>query len=190
MSIIEHLLDNVKKLNVDEVRYEEKRLELKEEQLLKRVEEYELDKDRLFRRGASCKSLTLRRIYARKFEDLTRRIRDGEQDLLKLGKQLRLLNRLRLLFERKSDNVVSNILKRLSESQLNEIISMIERSDIKEGEFLEKVDTMFGITDKTSEAEELGEEGKEVMKLWERIDQGKLKVEYGLSHKQKGLEKT
>jgi hypothetical protein len=181
MSIVEKLFKRKKNLSLDEVRIEEKRMELKESQIVKKLEGLDRQKEEIFKNGAQTKSKALRRIYARKFEEATKVMQLEERELIQISKEIRLLSRIRMVLER-SQKTTSAIplLERLNESQVHELMKLIDTDTVKEAEFMEKVDLMLGLTEREEATGEMGEEGMEVMKVWEQMDDGQSDFEEGL----------
>jgi hypothetical protein len=181
-----------KKLTLEEVRVEEKRLELRENQLVKKMERLDVEKNDLFKKGAETKSRALRQIYARKFEEATKRGQLEELELSRLGKEIRVVGRIRMVLERqqKAPSAMP-LLERLDETQLHELMKLVDTAELKDAEFMEKVDVLLGITEREPEEVEgaLGEEGLEVMKVWEEMDKGEFQFEEGLRQASKVVEK-
>lgn len=75
-------------LSTDDLRREEHRLRIREEQLVARLQQVLADKEEAFARGAENRSLSLRRILARKFAAGAAEQTTLERDLLRLGKDL------------------------------------------------------------------------------------------------------
>lgn len=190
MSIIEKLFRRRKNLSLDEVRIEEKRLELKENQIVKKLESLDRDKGEIFKRGAETKSKALRRIYARKFEEATKVMQLEERELIQISKEIRLLSRIRMVLERsqKTRSAIP-LLERLNENQIHELMKLIDTDTVKEAEFMEKVDLMLGLTEREEVTGEMGEEGMEVMKVWERMDDGQSDFEEGLKQATRAVTK-
>jgi hypothetical protein len=192
VNILERIFNRKKKLTLEEVRIEEKRLELRESQLVKKLEAMEKDKNALFRKGAECKSRALRQIYARKFEESTKRGQLEERELLRLGKEIRVVGRIRMVLERQNKTPSAMpLIERMDESQLHELMKLIDTADLKEAEFMDKVDVLLGVTEREAEpvTDHLGEEGMEVMKVWEEMDKGEFEFEEGLKAATKAAEK-
>lgn len=190
-TILEKLFKKKKKITLEEVRIEEKRLEIRENQLVKKLESTERRKNDLFRKGAETKTRALRRIYARKFEEATKQGQMEERELLRLGKELRVLSRLRMLLERRSrTSRTASLLERLDDSQLRELARLVDSQDLPDAEFDEKVDMVLGLTEQEPEevTEGLGEEALEVMKVWEEMDRGQFEFEEGLRTASRAVE--
>jgi hypothetical protein len=192
-NLVDKLFQRKKKLTLEEVRIEEKRLELRETQAVKKLEQMERTKQDLFRKGAEIKSRALRQIYARKFEELAKRGQMEERELARLGKEIRVVGRIRMVLERQARQPSAvPLIERMDESQLHELMKLIDTADLKDAEFMEKVDVLLGITDREPEAvtETLGSEGLEVLKVWEEMDKGEFEFEEGLKQASKAVEKA
>lgn len=180
MAIIESLFKMIKsnKLKTEEVSIEQKRLEVQERKLLNEIERMEGEKNELFKKGADSKSQHLRRVYARKFDEKGKQILMKERQLFMLEKELTVIGRLKMALDA-NKKTTSSLLRSLSESSLRDIQMLIEKDNIKQEEFVERLDTMLGLTDSLGEATLEGE-GAEVMKIWEKMDQGQIDVEEAL----------
>lgn len=186
------LFQRKKKLTLEEVRVEEKRLELRESQAVKKLEKLERDKHDLFRKGAEIKSRALRQIYARKFEEIARQVQLEERELARLGKEIRVVGRIRMVLERQSRQPAAiPLIERMDESQLHELMKLIDSADLKDAEFMEKVDVLLGITERAPDAvtDTLGSEGMEVLKVWEEMDRGEFEFEEGLRQASRVVQK-
>lgn len=71
----------------EDLRREEHRFRIREEQLVARLQQLVTDKEEAFRVGAENRSLALRRILARKFASAAGEQATVERDLLRLGKE-------------------------------------------------------------------------------------------------------
>ena len=78
----------VQDLTADDLRREEHRLRIREEQAVARLQQLVSEKEEAFRRGAEDRSVALRRILARKFAAAASEQATVERDLLRLGKDL------------------------------------------------------------------------------------------------------
>lgn len=75
-------------LSGEDLKREEHRLKIREEQLVARLQQVLTDKEAAFRVGAENRSLSLRRILARRFAGASTEQDQLERDLLRLGKDL------------------------------------------------------------------------------------------------------
>ena len=103
MSILGTIFTKGKKgltsLGLEEIRVEEKRLEIRENQHLRQIEKYDKLREEVFHQGAKNKSPARRRIYARRFGDYSQRIGMIERELSRVVKELMTLTRVRGILE-------------------------------------------------------------------------------------------
>lgn len=170
----------ITEIPIEEIRLEERRKEVRENQLIAQVEKMDKEKEEIFREGAKCKSAERRKIYARRFNDLMTRIKFADRDLNMVSKELMLLGRIRAIRERSSTQT-SSILSNLNEKNMTEIAKLLENEKITEEMFLTKCDELLGIANDPAYAmEDLGKEGSSVMKAWEAMDEGQMDFDSGL----------
>jgi hypothetical protein len=162
-------------LSLEEVRLEEKRLEIRENQHLHQIEKYDKLREEVFHQGAKTKSPARRRIYARRFGEYCRRIDMIERELTRVVKELMTLGRVRSILERRRQVPVRNVLERVSEEDLARLTALLEDDKVSEEVYLQKLDALLGtVNDPAYEAAEIGTEGMEVLKTWEQMDEGEL----------------
>ncbi len=168
-------------LSLEVVRIEEKRLEIRENQHLHQIEKFDKLREEVFHQGAKTKSPARRRIYARRFGEYSQRIGMVERDLTRVVKELMTLNRVRGILERKRQVHVQNILQNLSEEDMVKLTSLLEDDKVSEEMYVQKLDTLLGVVnDPAYESADIGNEGMEVLKTWEQMDEGDLEFNEGL----------
>jgi hypothetical protein len=192
MSILD-IFKRQKKLTempLDELRHEEKRLEIRENQLIRKIEKIDREKERIFDLGAKTKSAARRRVYARQFNSLTQQIYIQERDLSRIIKEIMTLGRLRSVIENeRTDKMTSGVLDKLDEKTVIELQVLLENDKITEEIYLQKLDSVLGVaTDPSYEVDDMGDAGLEVMRTWEAMDEGELDFETGL--KQAGVKES
>lgn len=185
MSILGKIFTKGKKgltdLGLEEIRVEEKRLEIRENQHLRQIEKYDKLREDVFHQGAKNKSPARRRIYARRFGDYSQRIGMIERELTRVVKELMTLTRVRSILERQRQIPVQNVLQRLKEEDLISLTTLLEDDKITEEVYLQKLDALLGVVnDPAYESQEIGNEGMEVLKTWEQMDEGELEFGEGL----------
>ena len=97
MSILAKIFKGPKglgRLSLEDVRVEEKRLEIRENQHLRQIEKYDKQREDVFNQGAKTKSPARRRIYARRFGETSQRISMIERDLSRVVKEIMTLSRM------------------------------------------------------------------------------------------------
>jgi len=185
MSILGTIFTKGKKgltsLGLEEIRVEEKRLEIRENQHLRQIEKYDKLREEVFHQGVKNKSPARRRIYARRFGDYSQRVSMIERELTRVVKELMTLTRVRSILERQRQVPVQNVLQRLKEEDLMKLTTLLEDDRISEEVYLQKLDLMLGVVnDPAYESADIGNEGLEVLKTWEQMDEGELEFGEGL----------
>ena len=185
MSILGKIFTKGKKgltdLGLEEIRVEEKRLEIRENQHLRQIDKYDKLREEVFHQGAKTKSPARRRIYARRFGDFSQRIGMIERELTRVVKELMTLTRVRGILERQRQVPVQNVLQRLKEDDLLKLSTLLEDDKISEEVYLQKLDSLLGVVnDPAYESADIGNEGMEVLKTWEQMDEGELEFGEGL----------
>ena len=168
-------------LSLEELRVEEKRLEIRENQYLNQVDKLDKQREEVFNQGAKTKSPARRRIYARRFEENSQRIGMLEKELSRVVKELMTLGRIRAIMERKRGVGAANILERLSDEDVGKIMGLLEDDKINEEVYVQKLDMLLGVVnDPAYESQDIGNEGMEVLKTWEKMDEGDLEFDDAL----------
>ena len=184
MSILEKIFKRRKTIgtmSLEELRIEEKRLEIRENQHINQIDKYDKLRENVFHQGAKTKSPARRRVYARQFNDYSMRVGMMEKELSRVVKELMTMNRLRGIVERQRTVGGKNILENLSDEDLGKIMGLLENDKVTEEMYVQKLDMMLGVvTDPAYESSDIGSEGQEVLKTWEQMDEGELDFDEGL----------
>ncbi|MBI3832786.1 MAG: hypothetical protein HY287_00465 [Planctomycetes bacterium] len=156
-----------------ELRRQEMLLEKDRTQLLGRIEKLSKDKQTLFERGAQEKTPEVRRAMAAEFELKTTEQLMLARQLNIRSKEMLTVSRLRMLRENADRMGQSNRLGLISESDMMRLGKMIESDAVRAEVYQERLDEVLSIgaavdQDGTS----LGEAGKDVLKVWEKMDNG------------------
>jgi hypothetical protein len=182
MSILGKIFGRRKKLTdipLDEIRREEKRLEIKENQYIAQIDKYDKEKEGIFHTGSKTNSVTRRKIYARRFNDCMMRISMIDRELGRTTKELMTVARIRGIMERKK-SAVSSILSKLE--------MLLEDDKVSEEMYTQKLDGLLGIAnDPAFEATDVGNEGMQVLKTWEAMDEGQMEFDEGLREAEKKM---
>lgn len=169
-----------KKVTPQDIRLEKIRLERREKKLSSQMEKVAKEKEELFRKGAECGSKSLRMIYARKFEESTKRLQLLEREAQRLWKELRVITSLDFACRRVGSHEGASLLSRIGTRELTELVKLIETDDLKGQAFVDRIEEILGTVDSALPQEEpVGEEGREILKLWEKMDEGKLDFKEG-----------
>lgn len=185
MSILGKIFRGARKglgeLGLEEVRVEEKRLEIRENQHLHQIEKYDKLREEVFHQGAKTKTPARRRIYARRFGEYSQRISMIERELTRVVKELMTLTRVRGILERQRQIPTQNILQNLSEEDVIKLTTLLEDDKVGEEMYMQKLDSLLGaVNDPALEQSDIGNEGLEVLKTWEQMDEGELEFDAGL----------
>jgi hypothetical protein len=177
MSILGKIFRGARKglgdLGLEEVRVEEKRLEIRENQHLHQIEKYDKLREEVFHQGAKTKTPARRRIYARRFGEYSQRIGMIERELTRVVKELMTLTRVRGILERQRQIPTQNILQNLSEEDVVKLTTLLEDDKVGEEMYMQKLDSLLGaVNDPALETADIGNEGLEVLKTWEQMDVG------------------
>jgi hypothetical protein len=190
MSILEKIFRKrrgIGQMSLEELRIEEKRLEIRENQHINQIDKYDKMRENVFNQGAKVKSLARRRVYARQFNDYSMRIQMMEKELSRTVKELMTMSRLRSIMERKRTVGGKNLLENMSDEDLGKIMDLLGDDKITEEMYVQKLDMMLGVvTDPAYESADVGSEGQEVLKTWEQMDEGELDFDEGLKEASDG----
>ena len=162
-------------VNLTEVKREEIKLGIREKQTIAKLERIEKEREDIFSKGAKIKSPSRRRQLARLFDLKAQGVKMLEHELAVLSKELTTLAALKLAMERRemSRDGSSHLLNRVDEAEL---MTILEDDKISQEMYAEKLTEVMGIMDEgmKAEVESLGREGDEVMKVWQKIDDGEI----------------
>jgi hypothetical protein len=91
------------------------------------------------------------------------------------------LTRVRGILERQRQVPVANVLARMKEEDLVKLTALLEDDKISEEVYLQKLDMLLGVVnDPAYESADIGNEGMEVLKTWEQMDEGEMEFGEGL----------
>ncbi len=162
-------------VNLLEVKREEIKLGIREKQTIAKLERIEKEREEIFSKGAKIKSPSRRRQLARLFDLKAQGLKLLEHELTVLSKELTTLAALKLAMERRemSRDGSSHLLNRVDEAEL---MTILEDDKISQEMYAEKLTEVMGIMDEgmKAEVESFGREGDEVMKVWQKIDDGEI----------------
>jgi len=175
MGMLEFLGLKRKELSLDQVKREEIKLGIRENQTLAKLEKLEKEREDIFARGMKIKAPSRRRQLARLYEMKASGVKMLERELSVVSKELTTIAALKLALERQqmSKDGVSRLLNRVDEAQL---MGALEDDKISQEMYLEKLNGVLStVTDGATQiTEDLGKEGSEVMNVWQRMDEGEI----------------
>jgi hypothetical protein len=149
----------LQEMTPEDLRREEHRLRIREEQLFARLQQILSDREEAFRRGAEDRSLALRRILARKFAAGGAEQAALERDLLRVGKELGCVRAFLALSE--SAKKVKGVGDLVAELQVS-----YEDDRVGEAAFRESLGKALGLP--APEFDPVAE----VFRVWRALDKG------------------
>jgi hypothetical protein len=178
MSVVDFLNSLIGKgvnLTPERIRQEEIRASVREDKLLKKIEKLDKEKEEIFHKGARTSSRALRMQLARQFQNKSGQIKMYEVELMILNKEITTLVALRIALERARAKK-RNISKLLSRLNLAEIDKMLTDERISTELYLEKLENVLStVTEEARDiVSDLDKEGKEIMQIWEKLDEGEI----------------
>ena len=175
MGFLEAIGLKKKELSLEQVKREEIRLGIRESQTLAKLEKMEKEREEIFARGTKLKSPAHRRQLARLYEARSSGVKTLERELAVLSKELSTISALKLALERRTNTRegLSKILRKVDEAEL---MTYLEDDKITQEMYLEKLNTVLStVTEGAKEiTETLGQEGREVLDVWQRMDEGEI----------------
>ena len=164
-----------KELTLTEVKREEMKLNIRENQTIGKLEKLEQEREEIFAKGAKIKSPSRRRQLARIYEMKSGGTKMLERELNLLSKELTTLSALKLALERKESakEGIGHILNRVDESEL---MTLLEDDKITQEMYSERLNEALSMVTEGNEAviNDLGREGNDVMKVWQKMDDGEI----------------
>jgi len=184
MGLLEFLGVKKKDLSLDQVKREEIKLGIRENQTLSKLERLEKEREDIFSRGTKIRAPSRRRQLARLYELKSSGVKTLERELATISKELTTISALKLALERQqmSKDGLSRLLNRVDEARL---MTYLEDDKVSQEIYLEKLNSVLAtVSEGASQiTEELGKEGAEVMNVWQRMDEGEIEsFEDGLKH--------
>jgi hypothetical protein len=178
-----------KELSLTEVKREEIKLGIRENQTISKLEKLEKEREEIFSKGSKIKSPSRRRQLARLYEIKSGGVKMLERELNVLSKELTTISALKLALERRqsSKEGIGHLLNRVDEAEL---VTLLEDDKITQEMYVEKLNEALSTVTEGSRhlTEDLGKEGGEVMAVWQRMDDGEIdSFEDGLKEADKAV---
>ena len=160
------------RMDRQELRRQELRLEKERNRLLKRVEKLSKEKQTLFERGASEKIPEVRRTLAQEFELKTSEQLMLSRQLNVRSKEAMTVGRMRLLREN-AERARGGRLGLVSEKDLLRLGKMIESDAISTEMYQQRLDEILALGAEVDEGRAgLSQAGQQVVDIWEKMDTG------------------
>jgi len=175
MGFFNLVLRKKKSLQLEDVKREEIRLGIRENQTLAKLERLEKEREEIFSKGSKIKSPSRRRQLARLYDMKTNGTKMMERELSTLSKELTTMSALKLALERKkmSTESASQLLQKVDEAKL---MTLLEDDKISQELYQEKLTSVLSavMENPATLVEDLGKEGNEVMDVWQKMDEGEI----------------
>jgi len=175
MGFFDIVLRKKKSLKLEDVKREEIRLGIRENQTLAKLERLEKEREEIFSKGSKIKSPSRRRQLARLYDMKTNGTKMMERELSTLSKELTTMSALKLALERKkmSTESASQLLQKVDEANL---MTLLEDDKISQELYQEKLSSVLSavMENPATLIEDLGKEGNEVMDVWQKMDEGEI----------------
>src|SRR3954453_16601360 len=181
MALIDKIFGKQKslsELNKQELRREEILLTKQRDRLFKKIETISVDKQKIFKQGATQKSPERRKALAEDFELKTQEQLMTAREMNLRCKELLTVSRLRMV---KENNEKGRALGRLNvtDKDVAKISAWIEDDSVSQDMYLKRLNTILDLgaqSDKNALANAgLTGAGQELMNIWNDMDRGALK---------------
>ena len=181
MALIDKLFSRKKtlsQLDRQELRKEEILLTKQRDKLFKRIETISVDKQKIFKQGATQKSPELRKALAQDFELKTQEQLMSARELNLRSKELLTVSRLRMVKENSEKGRALGRLN-LTDKDVAKISQWIEDDAVTQDMYTERLNTILELgeqSDKDAVASAgLTGAGQELLNIWNELDRGAIK---------------
>jgi len=177
-------------LDRQELRKEEILLTKQRDRLFKKIEQISVDKQKIFKQGATQKSPELRKALAQDFELKTQEQLMSARELNLRSKELLTVSRLRMV---KENNEKGRALGRLNltDKDVAKISQWIEDDSVSQDMYLERLNTILELGERSDKdamaAAGLTSAGQELMNIWNEMDRGAVKEEEAFEEADKAV---
>lgn len=178
-------------LTPEEVRAEEMRLEIRERQVIQKIEDLDKRRRELFSEGAKEKSVWRRRQLARRFQAAGFELKMASADSVRISKELLTLQAIRHAIERR-DRDAEGKLSMMNLLRNTELAKLLEDDKITYEVYLAKMNEALSAAEgmEVNLQQEVGKEGAEVLDIWSRMDEGAIAdLEAGLKQAEEKVTK-
>ncbi|HEY3225540.1 MAG TPA: hypothetical protein VGK61_00930 [Planctomycetota bacterium] len=181
-----------RELSLVEVKREEIKLGIRENQTITKLEKLEKEREEIFAKGSKIKSPSRRRQLARLYDVKSGGVKMLERELNVLSKELTTISALRVALERRESakEGIGHLLNRVDEAEL---VTLLEDDKITQEMYVEKLNEALSTVTEGSRHlfEDLGKEGDEIMQVWQKMDDGEIEsFEDGLKEADKAVRIT
>ena len=177
-------------LDRQELRKEEILLTKQRDRLFKKIEQISVDKQRIFKQGASQKSPELRKALAQDFELKTQEQLMTARELNLRSKELLTVSRLRMVKENTEKGRALGRLN-LTDKDVAKISQWIEDDAVSQDMYLERLNTILDLGEQSDKdalaAAGLSSSGQELMNIWNQMDRGAVKEDEAFEEADKAV---
>ncbi|MBI4563922.1 MAG: hypothetical protein HY716_04415 [Planctomycetes bacterium] len=164
-----------KELTLADVKREEIKLGIRENQTIAKLERTEKEREEIFSKGSKIKSPSRRRQLARLYDMKSNGLKLLEHELNILSKELTTISALKLALERRERHKegIAHILNRVDEARL---MVLLEDDKVTQEMYVEKLNEALSIVSEGSRPafESLGKDGDEILQVWQKMDEGEI----------------
>jgi len=193
MALIDKIFSRKKtlsQLDRQELRKEEILLTKNRDKLFKRIEQISIDKQKIFKQGATQKSPELRKALAQDFELKTQEQLMAARELNLRSKELLTVSRMRIVKENAERGKALGRLN-LTDKDVAKISQWIEDDSVTQDMYVDRLNQILEIgaqSDKDAmEAAGLTSAGQELMNIWNEMDRGTIKDEEAFDEADKAV---
>ena len=181
MALIDKIFGRKKtlsELDRQELRKEEILLTKQRDRLFKKIEQISVDKQKIFKQGATQKSPELRKALAQDFEIKTQEQLMSARELNLRSKELLTVSRLRMIKENSERGRALGRLN-LTDKDVAKISQWIEDDAVTQDMYIERLNTILELGEQADKdalaAAGLSGAGQELLNIWNEMDRGAVK---------------
>jgi hypothetical protein len=177
-------------LDRQELRKEEILLTKQRDRLFKKIEQISVDKQKIFKQGATQKSPELRKALAQDFELKTQEQLMSARELNLRSKELLTVSRLRMVKENTEKGRALGRLN-LTDKDVAKISQWIEDDSVSQDMYLERLNTILDLGEQSDKdamaAAGLTSAGQELMNIWNEMDRGAVREDEAFEEADKAV---
>ena len=193
MALIDKLFSRKKtlsQLDRQELRKEEILLTKQRDRLFKKIETISVDKQKIFKQGATQKSPELRKALAQDFELKTQEQLMAARELNLRSKELLTVSRLRMVRENNDKGRALGRLN-LTDKDVAKISQWIEDDAVSQDMYVERLNTILELGEQSDKDAVAGAglttAGQELLNIWNEMDRGGVKEEEAFEEADKAV---
>lgn len=177
-------------LDRQELRKEEILLTKQRDRLFKKIEQISVDKQKIFKQGATQKSPELRKALAQDFELKTQEQLMGARELNLRSKELLTVSRLRMVKENSEKGRALGRLN-LTDKDVAKISQWIEDDAVSQDMYTERLNTILELGEQSDKDALAGagltSAGQELLNIWNEMDRGSVREDEAFEEADKAV---